>query len=327
METFINRATTLVKTASKLAKLQGSRQESRFLSKAKARLMETGYDNLNNGTTFFSLLLEVPIEIFSKIQNEQEQLEKSILERMAVLTRTDIGNSISEVIISPILLDEVLELEHPGEAKTEMVPSFWTAGYFRLFISHSTAIKDKAHKLKEELASFQIATFVAHDDIEASLEWQTEIESALRTMDALVAIISPEFTSSAWCDQEVGFALGKGKFVLPIMLGATPYGFIGKIQGLKSSDYKKTSDIAQKIIEILLQNELSSPRMTEVLVEKLVKSGGWDSSRATLSLLEKTIELTPAQIGRLLRAIEENIDVRQAFTVPDRINKLIERLS
>ena len=183
-----------------------------------------------------------------------------------------------------------------------------------------------AHKLKVALAPFQITSFVAHDDIEPAHEWQTETESALRTADALIAIISPDFIGSKWCDQEVGYALGRGKFVLPISKGATPYGFIGKIQGLQTSNLD-VKDIAQKIVEILIQNESSSPRMTEVLVEKLINSGSWNSSRSIMDLLEKTPKITPAQAGRLLKATEDNIDVRQAHTVPERINKLIERSS
>jgi transcriptional accessory protein Tex/SPT6 len=65
--------------------------------------------------------------------------------------------------------------------------------------------------------------------------------------------------------------------------------------------------------------------MTEVLVERLVNSRSFDSSNATIDLLEKTLEITPAQAGRLLKAIEENTQVRGARTVIDRINKLIKR--
>jgi len=39
--------------------------------------------------------------------------------------------------------------------------------------------------------------------------WQAQIEHALRSMQAFVAIVHPEFNSSAWCNQEVGWALGR----------------------------------------------------------------------------------------------------------------------
>lgn len=327
-ETFIDKAPALVKTAAKVAKLQGLYYESRILEVALSRMVETGYDNWDGGTTFYTLLLEIPIELFSEVEFTREQLEKSLRDKIGGLTKHNQGHNISEVIISPTLLEDIKEEDKNGdneEVILEAAPSFWQQGYFRLFISHSVAIRSSAHKLKEALAPFQVASFVAHDDIEPVHEWQSEIESALRTMDALVAIISPEFSSSKWCDQEVGFALGRGKLVIPISKEATPYGFIGKIQGLNSSGLE-AKGIAEKVVEVLIQNETSSQRMTEVLVEKLVNSGSWDSSRFIVKLLEKTPKLTPIQAGRLLSAIEDNIDVGRAFNVPEKINALIKRL-
>lgn len=324
METFIDKAPVLIKTAAKLASLQNLLEESEILRSAKTRMVETGYDNWDGGITFYSLLLEIPLELFSKIESSREQLEKSIREKIGGLTRMDQSNSISEVIISPILLDESFESENLVEAKTDLAPSFWQQGYFRLFISHSVVIRESAHKLKQALAPFGVASFVAHDDIEPAHEWQSEIESALRTMDALVALISPEFMSSKWCDQEVGYALGRGKLVLPISKDTTPHGFIAKIQGLQSKGLE-VKDVANKVVEILIQNESSSPRMTEVLVEKLVNSWSWASSRDTMALLEKTPRITSVQAGRLLKAVEENNEVKHAFKVSDKINSLIER--
>ena len=68
-------------------------------------------------------------------------------------------------------------------------PRNWTnATDFRLFISHISKHKDKATRLKDCLAPYAIAGFVAHEDILPTLEWQNEIERALYTMDAFVAI-------------------------------------------------------------------------------------------------------------------------------------------
>lgn len=62
----------------------------------------------------------------------------------------------------------------------------WTKGSFRLFISHASAHKVEVSNLKVQLEQYNISSFVAHEDIEPSRVWQTEIENALRTMDALL---------------------------------------------------------------------------------------------------------------------------------------------
>src|SRR5215469_6173452 len=81
---------------------------------------------------------------------------------------------------------------------------------FRLFISHIAKNKDKATRLRHCLVPYEISGFVAHEDINATLEWQLEIERALYTMDAFLATHTKGFKDSYWAQQEVGFALGRG---------------------------------------------------------------------------------------------------------------------
>jgi len=144
-------------------------------------------------------------------------------------------------------------------------------------------------------------------------------------MDALVAILSPGFIQSKWCDQEVGIAIGRGKLVPPLRAGADPHGFMGKTQALQvgASD---VSTLAPKLVDILIQHSLSSDRMTEALVDRLVGSSSFESSKRTMSLLEKASRLNSAQVARLVRSTDENVDVREAWGVPQRIKDLVSKL-
>src|SRR5262245_39848414 len=57
--------------------------------------------------------------------------------------------------------------------------------------------------------------------------------SALRSAEALVALITTGFNGSKWTDQEVGFVMGRGKLVVSVRLDNTaPYGFIGRGQAI-----------------------------------------------------------------------------------------------
>ena len=86
----------------------------------------------------------------------------------------------------------------------------------------------------KELAYRGIAGFVAHEDIEPSLEWQAEIELGLRSMHALAAILTPEFHASNWTDQEVGCTGARQSWCCRCNM-ASPYGFRGKFQALKGN--------------------------------------------------------------------------------------------
>ncbi|WP_161596982.1 toll/interleukin-1 receptor domain-containing protein [Rhizobium glycinendophyticum] len=121
---------------------------------------------------------------------------------------------------------------------------------FRLFISHVSVDNLKATRLKECLVPYSISGFVAHEDIAPTLEWQGEIERGLRTMDALLAIHTPGFSKSNWCQQEVGYALGRGVKIISLKLGEDPTGFIGKHQALARRD-RVAEEIAKEVDAIL----------------------------------------------------------------------------
>ena len=270
MATFLERAQAIAATAAKVAHLQGASVEATVLSMARPSLLETGFDGFDGSNSLYTLMLQLPIRTYALL-DDVEGIEKAIQRRVSRIVRQDLGNLITEVIISPELADDL------GDAATassdgpqEEVPSFWQPGYFRLFITHLAENKAGAHKLKEALATYQVAAFVAHDDIEPTREWQLEIERALRTMDALVAILSPKFIESKWCDQEVGIAIGRGKLVLPVRAGADPHGFMGKYQALQAVDAGDAATLAAKIVDVLSQHSQSSDRMTEALVDRLV---------------------------------------------------------
>lgn len=334
MANFIERAQLLAATSAEIARLKGSDLEAKLLGQSRARLVPTGYETWNGGIDIYALLLEVPVAMYAAVEDQRDPLEKSILGRVRQLIRADSGSSIAEVIISPLLVDHSYVQSSPHgdlpaarqNGEPTAIPSFWEPGHFRLFVSHASEKKDSAHRLKEALAAFHVAAFVAHDDIEPTREWQAEIEAALRTMDALVALVSPVFRGSQWCDQEVGTALGRSKLVIPLRVGADPHGFMGKLQGLQTKGLDAAS-VAERVVEILVDHDASTERMTAALVEGLAVSKSWASSRRLTSMLCRTRRLTTAQAGRLLEVIGSNAEVSGAYGVSEQIETLIARVA
>jgi hypothetical protein len=334
MATFEDQASALVATAAEIATLRGEFNEAGLLAEARASLVETGYDNWNGGVSIYTLMLEVPVRSYAELEEQRDKLETTILNRVQQLTRGQLGLAIGEVVISPVLVnkdrpppvDDSLDQIRDSDEMPESIPSYWQPGHFRLFISHASDKRESAHRLKEALSVYQIAAFVAHDDIEPTKEWQGEIETALRTMDGLAAIISPDFSSSKWCDQEVGIAVGRGKLVVPLRVGADPHGFLAKYQGLQTKG-SNAAVVAKQVFEILLRHDLTSARLTDSLVERLVTSASWATSKATVSLLASVRQLSTSQAGRLLRSIDENSQVGGAIGVSEQIKALVTRLS
>lgn len=159
--------------------------------------------------------------------------------------------------------DELGLLSGPGLNSAAQPPANWKdTTDFRLFISHISKDKEKATRLKEALARYDIVGFVAHEDIHPTLAWQDEIERALHTMDAMVAVHTPGFSASYWTQQEVGFALGRGAPVISFKMGEDPTGFIGKHQALPRRN-RTAEQVAEEIDKLLSIDPRTSARLKE----------------------------------------------------------------
>lgn len=158
-----------------------------------------------------------------------------------------------------LLLELAKHLGIASQLETADEPEFWEDNSARVFLSHLAANKAETTQLKEQLEQYGISAFVAHEDIEPTKEWQTEIESALASMDALVALLAPGFKESNWCDQEVGVAIGRQLPIISVRQGLDPYGFIGKYQAVQGAG-KTPSQLAKEIFELFLPNPIVGPK-------------------------------------------------------------------
>ena len=189
----------------------------------------------------------------------------------------------------------------------------WTAQRFRLFASHIHTDKKHLSKLKLALEVYGIDTFVAHEDIEPTKEWQREIERALDTCDAALAFLTPDFHKSLWVDQEVGYCISRRVLVVPLRLGVDPYGFMGKYQGLQGAGVA-VRDVAREIFELLIHHNLTSASMAAGLIGRLEDAENYDNANRLAGLLDKIESWSPELLRRLENAPKANGQVAEGFT-------------
>lgn len=170
---------------------------------------------------------------------------------------------VSDTHISKMVED--LEVDVTGTSLPSPPPKNWTDGKtFRLFISHLAQDKDKATRLRDCLAPYYIGAFVAHQDIFPTAPWQVEIERALSTMDAFVAVHTKGLSKSMWAQQEIGFAVARRVKIISLKMGEDPTGFISKHQALPRLN-RTAEQIAMEINTILLSDEQTSTRLKEII--------------------------------------------------------------
>jgi len=151
-------------------------------------------------------------EIGRRLGKESYSLIDITLQQFGVRTIDEWGGTAEGYVLRLIsdANDQVLvdlgqhvgyRFEQPETPRIE--PAFWRNNMLRLFLSHLAVNKKFAGELRDALLPYGISAFVAHTDIEPTLEWQVQIETALSTCEALVALLHDKFHASNWTDQEI----------------------------------------------------------------------------------------------------------------------------
>lgn len=176
----------------------------------------------------------------------------------------------------------------------------WLPGYIRLFLSHSARHKASVGEIAQELRPYGIHGFVAHDNIKVTVAWQEQIERALWSMDVFAAIVHPEFNESAFCHDEVGWAIGRGVPHLAVRMGADPNGFLGSTQWPSGHD-RTAKEVAATIGQWIWELPDISTNVFEGLLRALASAGNYVDAGATAS----RIASLPSLSDENLEAIED----------------------
>lgn len=277
------------------------------------------------------------IKIISEISNRLGTQSYSLVDltlKQFSLPSTDLWSGTTEDYIVEMIQNapdqSLIDLaEHLGyrfdtNGTPRIDPIFWRKDMLRLFVSHLSTHRAFAGELQEALLPFGISAFVAHNDIEPTLEWQHQIELALSTCEALVALMHEGFQSSKWADQEIGFAMGRAVPVFAVRLGQDPYGFIGRFQAFNGNG-KSAEVLASEIFDGYRRNKQSQRRMMEVLLGLFEQSGSFAEAKTRIGYLESLESWDQSFSARLRTAVLGNSQISNAWSVPERAETLIKK--
>lgn len=138
-----------------------------------------------------------------------------------------------------------------------------------VFVSYSHQDRELAEKLVRELNAHQISTFCAAESLEPGVNWQREIEQAIKTADAVVVLVSARHDPDPHQQFEWSTALeteweNPGKRLIPLLLrDAELPSFLSNRQALRIIDPRKDW---KQAIEALLHALRDEPPEAEKLV-------------------------------------------------------------
>lgn len=203
---------------------------------------------------------------------------------------------------------------------------------FDIFISHLSEHQELAGQIQTALWRYGISSFVAHADIVPTSAWQDELEKSLRTCDALVALLHPGFHASKWCDQEIGFVMGREKPAFAVTFGEAPYGFIGRFQafkGVQNGIARPAADIAKSLFESMIVHKDAKAQVSRAVLKRFMQSDSFDAAVARLPRVEALQYWDAPMIEALTNALTNNSQIYgEGFkSVPARTKALIARWS
>lgn len=237
------------------------------------------HDDWNGGIDFYSVEITVDVKTYVDLRKRGivEDVCGQIAEAFNVCMN-NIPDSVRSVTLTPSSTATF------DERKIAEPSSYWKVGFYKVFISHVSKYKESASNLKLMLEPYGISAFVAHEDIKPSKEWEVEIEKALFSMNALCAILTPDFNESCWCDQECGYAFGRNVLTIPINKGQLPYGMFGKIQAIKSEG-KNAQQIAENVFNAIIDNDKSRIDYTHMLMNLILNNKSEELINQWISVL------------------------------------------
>lgn len=297
---------------SKLYARDGKRPLQEIIVNAQVRVHEAwSSDNWHGGTYGHALFLILPESLFLSSVKQKDGIQNQLKEDL-----NKIHNVQNEFIEDVFLEMDVAEddewrresgLLMAGQrvAPPDATKRIWGDDGFRVFLSHKSEVKKETAALKDGLRLFGISCFVAHEDIHPTKAWQDEIENALASMDAFVALMTDNFHDSDWTDQEVGYAVARGVPIIAVRLGKDPYGFIGKFQALSSTWLTAVEDV----VNILIKHD----QILSAYIQALRNCRSWDSGNALAKVLPGIEKLTTLQIDALVAAYNETSELRGSF--------------
>lgn len=104
---------------------------------------------------------------------------------------------------------------------------------YRVFLSHSMAEEDRdlVAQISAVIQTHGVDCYIAARDYHLGRSLPEKVETNIRSSDSLVALLTQGGAHRDWVNQEIGFAQGQRKLIIPVVeVGVEPGGFLAGIE-------------------------------------------------------------------------------------------------
>ena len=138
-----------------------------------------------------------------------------------------------------------------------------------IFISYSSADAEAATFIHRNLVEQGVTAFLAATSLQPGQQWSPEILEALRGSDTVLFLASKKACASAWVQQELGYAVGAKKKLIPIIWDMKATELPGWVSGYQALDLSRHSAEEVKEEVAAIAERIKTNKKTALLVAGL----------------------------------------------------------
>lgn len=110
-------------------------------------------------------------------------------------------------------------------------PCFRASVSYKVFLSHSHLDRPLVEGIKSQIEAIGISVYLYEEDSQPGQHLGEKLQGAIAASDALVVLLTSHSTASGYVNQEVGYALGRNKPVLPLVAPGVDPGALAMLEG------------------------------------------------------------------------------------------------
>lgn len=190
------------------------------------------------------------------------------------------------------------------------------------FLSYSHKDRRLAGLTKECLDSYGFDTFLAHEDLQPSEEWQKTILKRLKDCIVFLPLLTDAFSKSDWTDQETGIAVGLKKIIAPLKVTRNPYGFISKYQA-QLLDSETVEAACWKVVRRLATKPKLADGIRDGVIQMFGKSRSFAAAADNAKKLKSLEPFSNGQLNEIVSVSSRNSQIYSGFEARRYVRDLI----
>lgn len=201
------------------------------------------------------------------------------------------------------------------------------------FLSYSHQDRNLAGAIKIHLDYYGFDTFLAHEDLQPSVEWQKVILLKLKECVVFLPLLTESFTKSDWTDQETGIAVALRKIIVPMKLTVNPYGFINRYQAQSFTGAADATSISPpaieeacwNIVKTLAKHKRIATEIRDGVIAAFGQSGSFNQAGRYAIKVQSLEPFSDQQLNEIVRVSAANNQISHGFDARAYVNDLIQR--